>query len=237
MINSVQRVKQALRSQFDAKKAIILQRFFKTGKGEYGEGDVFLGLTVPQVRSIAIQFKTLSSSGIEKLLASIIHEERLTALFILVYQFQKGDEIVKQAVYEFYLHHTKWINNWDLVDLSAPKIVGSYLLHKPKKILYTMAKSQSLWERRIAIMATFTFIHNNIYDDALGIATLLLYDSHDLIHKAVGWMLREIGKRSLVTEEAFLRQFYKQMPRTMLRYAIERFPERKRIAYLRGSIP
>lgn len=236
MTNSVQNVKQALRRQSDAEKAIILQRFFKTGKGEYGEGDVFLGLTVPQVRFIAIQFKTLALSDIEKLLKSTIHEERLTALLILVYQFQKGNDSSKHAIFNFYLNHTKWTNNWDFVDLTAPKIVGSYLLHKPKKILYILAKSKSVWERRIAIIATFTFIHNNTYDDALGIATLLLYDSHDLIHKAVGWMLREIGKRSLATEESFLRENYKKMPRTMLRYAIEKLPEVKRQAYLHGII-
>lgn len=236
MINSVQRLKQALTSQSDTKKAIISQRFFKTGKGEYGEGDVFLGLTVPEVRSIAIQYKTLALSDIGKLLQSKIHEERLTALLVLVFQFQKGDDVSKHTIFKFYLNHTKWINNWDLVDLSAPKIVGNYLLYKSKKKLYTLAKSKSLWERRIAILATFIFIQNNNYDDSLRIATLLLYDTHDLIHKAVGWMLREIGKRTLAIEETFLRQYYKKMPRTMLRYAIERFPETKRQAYLHGTI-
>ena len=236
MTNSVQDVRDLLRRHAHPEKAKILQQFFKTGKGEYGEGDVFLGLTVPQVRAIALQFKILALSDIKQLLKSTIHEERLIALFILVHQFQKGNEFAKQAVYEFYLHHTKRINNWDLVDLSAPKIVGSYLLHTPKEILYTLAKSKSVWERRIAIIATITFIQDNSYDDTLHIAKLLLNDPHDLIHKAVGWMLREIGKRSLKTEETFLHQYYKYMPRTMLRYAIERFPEHKRQAYLRGSI-
>ena len=232
----VQDIRDIFRRHADPEKAKILQRFFKTGKGEHGEGDVFLGLTVPQVRSVSLQFKTLALSDVEQLLKSKFHEERLTALLILVHQFQKGNESVKQVVYEFYLHHTKWINNWDLVDLSAPKIVGSYLLHTPKKILYTLAKSKNVWERRIGVMATYTFIQNNRYDDTLHIAKFLLNDSHDLIHKAVGWMLREIGKRSLKTEETFLRQNYKKMPRTMLRYAIERFPEHKRQTYLHGTI-
>lgn len=236
MTNSVQRIKQVFRRQSDAKKAKFFQRFFKTGKGEYGEGDVFLGLTVPQVRSIALQYKTIALSNIEKLLKSKIHEERLTAFLILVYQFQKGDDASKHAIFNFYLNHTKWINNWDLVDLTAPKIVGSFLLHKPKKKLYTLAKSKSLWERRIAILATFTCIQNNTFDDTLRIATLMLNDPHDLIHKAVGWMLREIGKRSIIIEEQFLNQYYKQMPRTMLRYAIEKFPEKKRKVYLHGGI-
>ena len=229
-------LRRKLYSLKNTQKATILQRFFKTGKGEYGEGDVFLGLTVPQVRAIALQYKTLVLLDIEQLLKSKFHEERLTALLILVYQFQKGDDSVKKAIYKFYLHHTKRINNWDFVDLSAPKIVGSYLLHKPKKILYTLAKSKNVWERRIGVMATFTFIQNNSYNDTLRIAKVLLNDSHDLIHKAVGWMLREIGKRSLKTEETFLCRHYKQMPRTMLRYAIEKFPEAKRQAYLQGSI-
>ncbi len=229
-------LKKDLRSQASKEKAKILQRFFKTGPGEYGEGDVFLGVTVPKVRSVARQYLKLPFSDVKKLLQSKVHEERLCALLILVEKFGQADAKEQKQLYGFYLLNTKYINNWDLVDLSADKIVGTYLMDKPKSILTKLAHSKNMWERRIAIIATFRFIKNNQFNKTLKIAKLLLYDEHDLLHKAVGWMLREVGKRSLETEEVFLRKYYKNMPRTMLRYAIERFQEKKRQAYLKGRI-
>ena len=216
------------------KKAKILAGFFKTGEGEYGFGDVFLGIPVPQSRSIAIKYKDLGFEGILKLLRSEIHEERLIALLILVHQFQH-EEMLERRIYEFYLKNTKYINNWDLVDLSADKIVGGYLIDKPKAILYKLAKSTIVWERRIAMVSTYNFIKNNEFDDALGIAEVLVEDKNDLIQKAVGWMLREVGNRNLKAEEKFLKKHYKNMGRTALRYAIEKFPEKVRINYLEGS--
>ncbi len=210
-------------------KAKILQRFFKTGKGQYGEGDIFLGITVPEQRRIAKKYKALDLNEIQKLLLSKIHEHRLTAILILTYQFLES----KEKITKFYLKNTKYINNWDLVDLSADKILGEYLIDKNKDILYKLAKSKNLWEKRISIIATFNFIKNNKFEDALRISEILLNDKHDLIHKAVGWMLREIGKRDLQTEEGFLKKYHKQMPRTMLRYAIERFPDKKRKFYMK----
>lgn len=218
------------------KKAQDYQRFFKTGEGEYGSGDVFLGLTVPQSRAIALKYaKDLTFEDIEVLLRSEIHEERLIALLILVHQFQ-NEELLQRRIYEFYLKHTKFVNNWDLVDLSSDKIVGAYLLDKPKDILYKLAKSQNLWERRIAMIATYNFIKNNEFNDAIGIAEVLITDENDLIEKAVGWMLREVGNRNLKLEEKFLKKHYKIMGRTALRYAIEKFPEKTRQAYLKGVV-
>jgi len=173
---------------------------------------------------------------LQSLLDSKIHEERLIALLILVENYKKSHEEQKYQISSFYLKNTKNINNWDLVDLSAPNILGNYLLEKPKDILYQLATSENLWEKRIAVLSTFAFIKNSRFNEALKIARILINDSHDLIHKAVGWMLREIGKRSLQEEENFLRTSYKEMPRTMLRYAIEKFPEEKRQAYLKGEI-
>lgn len=217
------------------KKAKVYQRFFKTGEGEYGYGDVFIGLTVPQSRAIAIKYKDLSFEDIEILLRSEIHEERLIALLILVHQFQK-EELLQRRIYEFYLKHTKFVNNWDLVDLSSDKIIGVYLIDKPKNILYKLAKSQNLWERRIAMIATYNFIKNNEFDDALAIAEVLITDENYLIQKAVGWMLREVGNRNLRLEEKFLKKHYKVMGRTALRYAIEKFPEKVRKSYLTGRV-
>ena len=214
-------------------KASILQRFFKTGKGQYGEGDIFLGITVPVSRKFAKKYKDLTESEIKTLLKSKIHEERLIAVLILVHNFENGDEHTKKKIFEYYLENTKHINNWDLVDLSAGKIIGAYLLKKPNGILQKLAKSQILWERRIAIIATFNFIKNGQSKDTFNIAKILLNDKHDLIHKAVGWMLREVGKRvSMEQEVDFLDKYAYKMPRTMLRYAIERMSGPNREKYL-----
>jgi len=213
-----------------------MQWFFKTGKGEYGEGDVFVGLKVPTQRKLAREFSDLTLSDLKRLLNSPIHEERLISLFILIDTYDKGNEKEKDDIFSFYLKNIKGINNWDLVDLSAPKIVGNYLLDKDQSLLEKFANSNNLWERRIAILSTQEFIRNGSFDRTLKIAQTLLNDKHDLIHKAVGWMLREIGKRDLKTEEKFLKVYYKRMPRTMLRYAIEKFPEAKRKKYLQGKI-
>lgn len=215
-----------------------MARFFKTGPGQYGEGDIFGGVTVPDERKIAKKYWNLFSlADAEKLLKSKIHEERMVALFILIEKFKKGDARKRERVYKIYLRNTRHINNWDLVDLSAPNIVGEFLRDKPKAILYKLAKSGNLWERRIAILATFNFIYYGKCGETLKIAKILINDKHDLIHKAVGWMLRETGKRcSQKTLEKFLKPRYKKMPRTMLRYAIEKMPEAKRKKYLKGIV-
>ena len=210
-------------------KAIILSRFFKTGKGQYGEGDIFLGIVVPKQREIANKYSTLSLQDVQRLLSSKIHEHRLTALLVLVLQYQNSND---KKIIDFYLKNTKYINNWDLVDLSADKILGNYLIDKDKSILYKLAKSNNLWKRRISIISTFAFIKKNKFEDTLKISEILLNDKHDLIQKAVGWMLRELGKRNQEIEEKFLKKHYKKMPRTMLRYAIERFTEEKRKFYI-----
>ena len=228
-------LKEKLRKIANPVKAKLLQGYFKTGKGEYGEGDIFLGVTVPLSRKIAVKFKSLSFPEITKLLQSKIHEERLIALLILVQKFNKADEATQKVIFEFYLQNTKYINNWDLVDLSSHEIIGGYLLEKDKGILIKLAKSKNIWERRIACISTFEFIRNNELDISLELARMLLQDKHDLMHKAVGWMLREIGKRDLKTEIAFLDKYSKKMPRTMLRYAIEKFPEKLRMSYLKGN--
>ena len=225
-------LKKNLLNLKNPQKAEIMRGFFKTGKGQYGEGDIFLGVSVPDQRKIAKKYPNLSIENIQKLLWSKIHEERLTALFILIIKYRKADEQEKKEIFDFYLTNTKYINNWDLVDSSAEHILGTYLLEKDKSILYQMAKSENLWERRISIMSTFHFIKNNKFNDALKISKLLLNDDHDLIHKAVGWMLREIGKRNQNEEENFLEKHHKTMPRTMLRYSIEKFDETKRKHYL-----
>ena len=217
-------------------KAETLKRFFKTGKGQYGEGDIFLGVQVPDSRKIARKYADISIDDILHLLKSKIHEERLIALFIMVEKARRADKDGKEILFKKYLENTQYINNWDLVDLSADKIIGSYLFEKPKDILYSLAASENLWERRIAVMATFDFIKRGFYEETLKIAKILLNDRHDLIHKAVGWMLREIGKRcSQEVLEQFLLANYKQMPRMMLRYAIERLPEGLRLQYLNGE--
>ncbi|MDD5552234.1 MAG: DNA alkylation repair protein [Candidatus Pacebacteria bacterium] len=227
---------KSLQKKADGEKAEILQRFFKTGKGEYGEGDIFLGVVVPEQRKIAKEFKELSMLDLKKLIKSKVHEERLICLLILVLKFQKGNNKEKKEIYNFYLKNTKYINNWDLVDLSAPKIVGLYLEDRNKSILHKLARSKNIWERRIAILSTFHFIYKGNPEETLKIAFILKDDEHDLIHKAVGWMLREVGKKcGEGVEEKFLKKYYKTMPRTMLRYAIEKFPEKKRKFYLNNK--
>lgn len=233
---SLEELRQTIKKSANPAQAKILSRFFKTGKGEYGEGDEFLGIKVPISRSIAKQFKDLALTEIQELLNSPIHEERLIALFILIEHFKKADEHTKKIIFNFYLRNTKRVNNWDLVDISAERIIGVYLLDKDKSMLFKLARSKKLWERRIAIMSTFHFIKNGNYETTLAIVDMLLKDEHDLIHKAVGWMLREIGNRNLKVEETYLEKHYKIMPRTMLRYAIEKFPEKIRQAYLKGKI-
>lgn len=212
------------------------RRFFKTGKGEYGEGDRFLGIRVPVVRKQARQFRNLSLPETTKLLKSRQHEERQCALFILVRKFEKGSESDRHIIYRLYLSHTKFINNWDLVDGTAHQIVGGYLLDRDRKPLYQLVKSKNLWERRISIIACYHFIKLGQFSDALSLSDALIGDSEDLIHKAVGWMLREVGNRHLAVEEQFLKSRYNTMPRTMLRYAIEKFPEAKRKRYLNGAV-
>jgi 3-methyladenine DNA glycosylase AlkD len=214
----------------------ILQRFFKTGKGEYGEGDVFLGVKMPAVRTVCRGCRGAPMQVVLELLRSKVHEERLLALLMLVDRFQAGDDAVRKQVYERYLAHTAFINNWDLVDASAPQIVGEWLHARSRAPLSRLARSASLWERRIAIVATHNFIRRGDLDDTFRIANLLLGDAHDLIHKAVGWMLREAGKRDGAALRRFLASRYTTMPRTALRYAIERFPEAERKRYLTGQV-
>jgi 3-methyladenine DNA glycosylase AlkD len=232
----IEKLKSELLSISNPKKAEGLKRFFKTAKGQYGEGDIFIGVTVPKLRALALKYSGMSPKEATLLLHSPVHEERLVSLFILIRKFEKGDENEKEWIYSNYLKSTSWINNWDLVDLSADKIVGAYLYDKQKDILYTLAKSSSLWERRISIIATFNFIKKGNCEETFKIIEILLNDKHDLIHKAAGWMLREAGKRcseDLLKE--FLLKNYKVMPRTMLRYAIERMPEEIRKTYLYGT--
>lgn len=229
-----QNILKDLKKIKNPEKARLLMRFFKCGKGEYGAGDIFWGIMVPKQREVVKKYYAQAViEDIQRLIQSPIHEQRLVGLLMLVEKFAKADEKTKGEIYKFYLKNTKKVNNWDLVDLTAPKIVGAYLLDKDRKILYKLAKSKNLWEKRIAILATATFIYHKQFQDTLKIAEILLRDKHDLIHKAVGWMLREIGKRDQKTEEKFLQKHYKTMPRTMLRYAIEKFPEGKRKMYLK----
>ena len=230
----IKEIKNELRKMADPKRAALSQRYFKTGKGEYAQGDKFLGLAMPNQRYLIKKYwENISIAETQELLRGKYHEERMLALLILVAKFQKADDKFKKDIFDLYLANTKFINNWDLVDVTAPNIVGIYLQDKKRKIIYDLAKSQSLWERRIAVLATFAFIKNKDARDSLKIAEMLLSDEQDLIHKAVGWMLREIGKRcGQETEEEFLKKHRKAMPRTMLRYAIEKFSVKKRDFYL-----
>lgn len=228
----IQEIIQKLRKLGNQSRAEVLQRFFKTGKGEYGEGDVFLGIRVPLLRKLSKEYQDITIRGARQLLKSSIHEERLLSLLILVRKYSKGNDSVKKKIYELYLKNTRFINNWDLVDVSAEHIVGAFLMPKDKRPLYRLAQSSFLWERRISVMATFHFIKHKRFSETLKISGILIADQEDLIHKAVGWMLREVGKRHLPTEEKFLKQHYPTMPR----YAIEKFPEPKRQQYLKGKI-
>ena len=232
----VRDIRKELRQLADKKIAAHSQRFFKTGEGQYGHGDKFLGVRVPVLRNIARQYRGVSLEQAARLLKSEFHEERLLSLLLLVVMFKEANDENRRAIYTLYLENTRFINNWDLVDTSAEHIVGTYLRDGDKRPLHELSVSDTLWERRIAIMSTFHFIKHEEFDDTLKIAEILLDDKEDLIHKAVGWMLREIGKRNINTEEKFLNEFFKQMPRTMLRYAIEKFPEPKRQRYLKGNV-
>ncbi|MHA2407700.1 MAG: DNA alkylation repair protein, partial [Candidatus Ranarchaeia archaeon] len=205
-------IKKELLGLSDSERAKKLTGFFKTGKGQYGEGDVFLGIPVPLQRKVAKRYVDLPLDDVQELLRSGIHEHRFTALLILVSKYGKADDSGKEEIFGFYLKNTGYVNNWDLVDSSAPKIVGDYLVNKERSVLFKLAKSSSLWERRIAVLATSTFIDNNDFEDALAISKLLLLDEHDLIHKAVGWMLREIGKRDQDVLEEFLNEYGIRMP-------------------------
>ena len=260
-MSNFQNLKKDLKNYERKEKSKLLSRFFKTGPGQYGEGDIFLGLKTAETRNVAKKYSEICLSDIAKLLASKIHEHRAVAVMILNRQFTKGDFEQKQKIYKFYLKNISGINNWDLVDSSAHKIIGaylglmalpaeqakhtrflsrkakgSYISGASREILYKFAKSNNLWKKRIAIMSTYHFIRKKEFKDALKISKVLLNDEHDLIHKAVGWMLREVGNRDIVAEERFLKRHYQKMPRTMLRYAIEKFPETKRQAYLKGSV-
>lgn len=231
----IKKIKSDLRSLANREKALILQRFFKTGKGEYGEGDRFLGVMVPDQRKVANKyFKTVTLAEINKLLYSSYHEERLTALLMLVAKFNQSLVKEQTEIFRYYIKHSQQVNNWDLVDLTAPNIIGAYTFnHSDSKTLYQLVKSENLWQRRIAIVATFYYLRQGRFTDTFSLAEILIKDDHDLIHKAVGWMLREVGKRGGKNELInFLNKHVFMMPRTMLRYAIEKFPDPERKKYL-----
>lgn len=234
--SSLAALRRELRASSSPAQAKIARWFFKTGKGEYGAGDQFIGIRVPALRSIAKRYRGLPLSDVVRVLVSPIHEYRMVALYIMIQQYQRGDTAQKKKIYRVYLRHRRFVNNWDLVDTTAPNIIGAYLLDRPRAILCRLARSKNLWDRRIAILATYTFIRQGDFTDTLKLATLLLRDQHDLMHKAVGWMLREVGNRNRSIEERFLKKNYQAMPRAMLRYAIEKFPEHRRQQYLSGTI-
>lgn len=232
-MNELLQIKSELNTISTKERAIASQRYFKTGPGQYGEGDVFVGATMPQQREIAKRHLGAGFEAIQELLDSRVHEERMIGLLILTYQFPKADDVDKENIYNFYLKNTARINNWDLVDVTAPKIVGAYLLEQDRTILTKLARSKLLWDRRISILATAAFIDRGEHEWTFKIAEILLSDNHDLIHKAVGWMLREVGKKcGEEVEIVFLDEHAKQMPRTMLRYAIEKFNNSTRKQYL-----
>lgn len=235
-VSTAAKVKKALKEKSNPEKAAFFPRFFKSGKGEYGEGDKFFGVIVPDQRKIAKQFVGLPDKEIAKLIIDPVHECRLTAIFILVYRFKKEDEAAQEKTVEFYLNNLDGVNNWDLVDSSAEKILGAFLENRDRQILYEFAETDHLWKQRIAMIATLHFIRNDDFGDTIAIAKLLLDHQHDLIHKAVGWMLREMGKRNEKLLKSFLKEHYQTMPRTMLRYAIEKFPKETRQKYLAGKV-
>ena len=230
---SYQKAQRHLQAHASTEKARILRTFFKTGPGEYGAGDIFIGVKIPEIRTVAKTFRDLDQKAVLKLLQAPVHEERLLALLILMYQYKAGTPGTKRTIVELYLKHTCSINNWDLVDLSAPKILGDWLLDKDRNLLYQLARSSNMWKRRIAIVSTHAFIREKQYADTFNIADILLQDKEDLIHKATGWMLREAGKRDILALKDFLKPRLTLMPRTMLRYAIERFHEKERQKYLK----
>jgi 3-methyladenine DNA glycosylase AlkD len=232
----LKQIESEIESSKNTEKAKILQRFFKTGVGQYGEGDIFFGITVPIQRKIAKKYVELKLKEIQLLLNSKIHEKRLIALLILIQKYKKAQESEKEKIFNFYIKNTRNVNNWDLVDLSAPNIVGNYLLDKERKMLYKFAISKNIWERRISIISTLTFIRNFQFKDTMNISKILVNDKHDLIQKAVGWMLRELGKRDETLLVEFLKTNYQKMPRTMLRYSIEKFSKEIRSKYLKGEI-
>jgi len=239
--STLEKTKEYLHSFINEDKVKDYMRFFKTAQGEYGAGDKFLGVKMPDTRKVVKKFyKTISIGELKPLLYSKYHEERMLALLFLVAQFQdkKSDSEMREIIYKTYIDNLTQVNSWDLVDVTAPHVIGAYLLDKKdsRKILYKLANKESLWDKRVAIISTFAFIRNNDYDDTLRIADILLDDKHDLIHKAVGWMLREVGNRDLEAETNFLQTRYKKMPRTMLRYAIEKFDENLRKKYLKGMV-
>jgi 3-methyladenine DNA glycosylase AlkD len=229
---NAEEISKRLQKMGNKEDARFLQGFFKTGVGQYGEGDIFLGIRVPALRKLAKEYKALPLKEILLLLRSPYHEVRLFALILFVNAFARGDENIQKKIYDLYMANTRYINNWDLVDISAHNITGAFLLERSRKPIYQLAKSKNLWERRMAVLATFHFIKSNQFADSLKIAAILLQDKEDLIHKAVGWMLREIGKRDIVCAESFLQKHCQVMPRTMLRYAIERFTPAKRRRYM-----
>ena len=233
---SAKQIQAMLRQHAVPANVQILQRFFKTGPGEYAEGDRFIGVKVPDIRSVCRECRGVPLNEMRRLLRSRVHEDRVLALLILVDRFNRAEEDERRKIYELYCAHIGFINNWDLVDCSAGQIVGGWLRGRSKAPLTRLARSKSIWERRIAIIATFDGIRTGEFEETFRIANLLLDDDHDLIHKAVGWLLREVGKRDGPAERRFLASRYKRMPRTMLRYAIERFPEKERRGYLRGEI-
>ena len=228
-------VKKELLEKQDREKALQLSRFFKTGKGEYGEGDIFLGIKVPEQRKTAGKYADIDIDALSDLISDPVHECRLTALLILVIKYERKNSDKKKIV-DFYIDNISFINNWDLVDLSAPKILGPWLFSQNRSMLYEFAESGDLWKQRIALLSTYYFIKKNDFNETFALAELLLKNKHDLIHKASGWMLREIGKINQDSEERFLKKYYRNMPRTMLRYAIERFDEEKRQKYLKGLV-
>ncbi|MBU0985807.1 MAG: DNA alkylation repair protein [Proteobacteria bacterium] len=232
----IENIRKNLQQLKNPEKARILQRFFKTGPGEYGEGDVFWGITVPELRKLAKVHQDIPEETLTRLLRSPVHEKRMLALLILIRKFENSGKPEQKSIYALYLENIRFVNNWDLVDGSSGRIVGAYLMEKNKAPLYRMATSKNLWERRISIISTFYFIKHDRFSESLKISKMLLADREDLIHKAVGWMLREIGKRDLPVLESFLKAHYHNMPRTMLRYAIEKFPEPQRQKYLKGTI-
>ncbi|WP_127718514.1 DNA alkylation repair protein [Halobacteriovorax sp. HLS] len=231
------KLQEEVRTLRNPERAEKCKRFFKTGKGEYGHGDLFLGISTPILRDFAKKNIQLSIPNVKRLIKSKFHEERLLGLLILVNKYQKAESNeVEQKIFQIYISHFKYINNWDLVDVTCPHIVGKHLMDKDRELLYKWAKSDDLWTRRIAMITNWWFVRKGDLKDVFKISKILLNDEHDLIHKAVGWMLREAAKKDLAKSEAFLKKHYKKMPRTMLRYAIEKFPETKRQKYLKGKI-